>query len=157
VWEIFLPGIRRGAIYKYEIKGPNGEILPLKADPVALRSEHPPSTASIVDGLASHDGNPPRPPSPLNAREAPMCIYEVHLGSWRQAEGWKVLSYRELAAELVPYVTAMGFTHLELMPVMEHPFSGSWGYQPLALFAPTARHGTPEDFRAFVGACHDAG
>src|SRR5258706_7307256 len=161
VWEIFLPGIRAGAIYKFEIKKPGGEILPLKADPLALKSEHPPSTASVVGELASPDerarGQQLRGAS--NARDAPMSIFEVHLGSWRHRgdEGDRVLNYRELAGELVPYVKDMGFTHLELMPIMEHPFSGSWGYQPLALFAPTARYGTPDDFRSLVRACHDAG
>ncbi len=161
VWEIFLPGIRAGAIYKFEIKKPGGEILPLKADPLALKSEHPPSTASVVGQLASPDerarGQQLRGAS--NARDAPMSIFEVHLGSWRHRgdEGDRVLNYRELAGELVPYVKDMGFTHLELMPIMEHPFSGSWGYQPLALFAPTARYGTPDDFRSLVRACHDAG
>jgi 1,4-alpha-glucan branching enzyme len=158
VWEIFLPGLRAGTHYKFEIKGANGDVLPLKADPLALRAEHPPSTASIVGSLSS------APPDPdwahrraeLNARAAPMSILEVHLGSWRRKDGNRVLSYRELAEQLVPYAKDMGFTHLELMPIMEHPFDGSWGYQPLGLFAPTSRYGTPEDFRAFVRACHDA-
>ncbi len=159
VWELFLPGLRAGTLYKYEIKGANGDVLPLKADPLALRAEHPPSTASIVGSLS------PSPPdsdwahrrAELNARDAPMSILEVHLGSWRRKDGNRVLTYRELADQLVPYAKDMGFTHLELMPIMEHPFDGSWGYQPLGLFAPTSRYGTPEDFRAFVRACHDAG
>ena len=159
VWEIFLPHLRAGTLYKYEIKGVNGDVLPLKADPLALRAEHPPSTASVVGSLS------PAPPdlewaqrrAEINARNAPMSILEVHLGSWRRKEGNRVLSYRELADQLVPYAKDMGFTHLELMPIMEHPFDGSWGYQPLGLFAPTSRYGTPEDFRALVRACHDAG
>jgi 1,4-alpha-glucan branching enzyme len=159
VWELFLPGIRAGTLYKYEIKGANGDVLPLKADPLALRAEHPPSTASIVGALS------PSPPdadwaprrAELNARDAPMSNLEVHLGSWRRKDGNRVLTYRELADQLVPYAKDMGFTHLELMPIMEHPFDGSWGYQPLGLFAPTSRYGTPQDFRAFVRACHDAG
>jgi 1,4-alpha-glucan branching enzyme len=159
VWELFLPHLRAGALYKYEIKGVNGDVLPLKADPLALRAEHPPSTASIVGSLST---SPPDPDwalrrAEINARSAPMSILEVHLGSWRRKDGNHVLSYRELADQLVPYAKDMGFTHLELMPIMEHPFDGSWGYQPLGLFAPTSRYGTPEDFRAFVRACHDAG
>ncbi len=159
VWEIFMPGLRAGALYKYEIKGANGEVLPLKADPLALRAEHPPSTASIVGALSSA----PRDPEwaerrgELNARNAPMSILEVHLGSWRRKDGNRVLSYSELADQLVPYAKDLGFTHIELMPIMEHPFDGSWGYQPLGLFAPTSRYGTPDDFRSFVRACHDAG
>jgi 1,4-alpha-glucan branching enzyme len=156
VWEIFLPGIGAGAIYKFEIKGPNGDLLPLKADPLARRSEHPPSTASIVADDLSHVRAKDEKSRMRNARDAPMSIFEVHLGSWRRKwnEGGRMLSYAELAAELVPYVKEMGFTHIELLPVMEHPFAGSWGYQPLSLFAPTARHGTPEEFRALVQACH---
>ena len=158
VWEIFVPGVRAGTLYKYEIKGVNGDVLPLKADPLALRAEHPPSTASIVGSLSpSADSGWAARRAELNARDAPMSILEVHLGSWRRKDDNRVLTYRELAQQLVPYAKDMGFTHLELMPVMEHPFDGSWGYQPLGLFAPTSRYGTPEDFRAFVNACHDAG
>ena len=158
VWELFLPGLRAGTLYKYEIKGANGEILPLKADPLALRAEHPPSTASIVGALSSapHDAAWAERRGELNARNAPMSILEVHLGSWRRKEENRVLSYAELADQLVPYAKDMGFTHIELMPIMEHPFDGSWGYQPLGLFAPTSRYGTPDDFRSFVRACHDA-
>ena len=159
VWEIFLPGLRAGALYKYEIKGANGDMLPLKADPLALRAEHPPSTASIVGSLSPVplDSDWAHRRGELNARDAPISILEVHLGSWRRKDGNRLLSYRELADQLVPYAKDMGFTHLELMPIMEHPFDGSWGYQPLGLFAPTSRHGTPEEFRAFVHACHDGG
>ena len=158
VWEIFLPGLRAGTLYKYEIKGADGDVLPLKADPLALRAEHPPSTASIVGSVSSVPPDPNwalRRPE-VNAREAPISILEVHLGSWRRKDGNRVLSYPELADQLVPYATDLGFTHLELMPIMEHPFDGSWGYQPLGLFAPTSRYGTPEEFRAFVRTCHDA-
>jgi len=159
VWEIFIPGIANGALYKYEIKGANGDVLPLKADPLALRAEHPPSTASIVDSLSSapHDPDWAYRRGELNARDAPMSILEVHLGSWRRKDGNRVLTYSELADQLVPYAKDMGFTHVELMPIMEHPFDGSWGYQPLGLFAPTSRYGTPEEFRSFVRTCHDAG
>ncbi len=155
VWELFVPGVGQGALYKFEIRTPEGELL-LKADPFAFRAELRPGTASIVQGLP--------PVLPMDARRArandfdqPISIYEVHLGSWRKADGWRWLNYRELAASLVPYARDMGFTHLELLPVSEHPFDGSWGYQPVGLYAPTSRFGTPEDFRFFVDAAHDAG
>ena len=158
IWEIFLPGLGAGTLYKFEIKGPNGDVLPLKADPFALRAEHPPSTASIVDRLATQprDASWAERRGAHNGRNAAVSIYEVHLGSWRRADGGRLLSYRELSEQLIPYVKDMGFSHIELMPVMEHPFDGSWGYQPLGLFAPTSRHGTPDEFRAFVRALHDA-
>ena len=155
VWEIFIPGLMQGDIYKFEILGANGAIA-LKADPYAFQSQLRPDTASVVYPLM-----PRRPMRPeraaANAFDKPMSIYEVHLGSWRKADGWRWLSYRELAHSLVPYAKEMGFTHLELLPVSEHPFDGSWGYQPLGLFSPTSRFGTPEDFRDFVDAAHDAG
>ena len=155
IWELFVPGLGAGELYKFEIRTPEGELL-LKADPFAFRSELRPGTASIVQGLP-----PVRPMRPeratANGFDQPISIYEVHLGSWRKAEGWRWLSYRELADTLVPYARDLGFTHLELMPVSEHPFDGSWGYQPVGLYAPTARFGTPEDFRHFVDAAHAAG
>ncbi|WP_126975145.1 1,4-alpha-glucan branching protein GlgB [Frigidibacter oleivorans] len=160
VWEIFLPGIPAGTAYKYDILGPGGESLPQKADPVGFGAEHPPATASIVRGL------PPRQPEENRARraeansvDAPISIYEVHLGSWRRRveEGNRRLSYRELASELVGYARDMGFTHLELLPISEYPFDGSWGYQPVGMFAPTIRHGTPDEFRVLVQAAHAAG
>jgi 1,4-alpha-glucan branching enzyme len=156
-WEIFVPGARVGDKYKYEVLGPNG-LLPLKSDPIAFAAEHRPSTASIVvdlDKLAR-----PRPlRHEANSLHAPMSIYEVHLGSWRRRpdDDQRWLSYRELAEELPAYAKDMGFTHVELMPIMEHPFDGSWGYQPTGLFAPTSRFGTPADFSALVDACHQAG
>ena len=156
LWDIFLPDVAAGALYKYEIKGRNGDIL-LKADPYAFTAERPPRTASVVHGLQ-------RPPDacrsgPPADRHAPVCIYEVHLGSWRRVpeDGNRVLTYRELADTLIPYTKEMGFTHIELMPVSEHPFDGSWGYQPTGLFAPTSRHGTPEDFTEFVSRCRAEG
>ncbi|MGY6634652.1 MAG: 1,4-alpha-glucan branching protein GlgB [Alkalilacustris sp.] len=162
VWEIFLPGVGEGAAYKYEILGADGAVQPLKADPVGFGSQHPPATASIVRDISGYgwkdsawmDGRAGR-----NARSAPISIYEVHLGSWRRraGEGNRPLSYVELAEELVAYVADMGFTHLELMPVSEHPFDGSWGYQPVGLFAPTIRHGPPHEFRDLVDAAHRAG
>ncbi|MGH7094340.1 MAG: 1,4-alpha-glucan branching protein GlgB, partial [Stellaceae bacterium] len=161
-WEIFVPGLGPGASYKYEILGPAGELLPLKADPHAEQTEPPPRTASVVASPARHqwqDAPWLAERAGRNDREAPIAIYEVHLGSWRRnlTEGGRYLTYRELAEQLVPYVARLGFTHIELLPVTEYPFDGSWGYQPIALFAPTARHGSPDDFRAFVDACHGAG
>ncbi|MBX9843320.1 MAG: 1,4-alpha-glucan branching protein GlgB [Xanthobacteraceae bacterium] len=157
-WEIFVPGATAGDKYKYEIVGPNGEMLPLKSDPIAFAAEVRPSTASIV----IDENRLPQAARILhnpNALDAPVSIYEVHLGSWRRKpeEGHRWLTYRELAAELPAYVTDMGFTHIELMPIAEHPFDGSWGYQPTGLFAPTSRFGTPEDFAYFIDACHRAG
>jgi len=161
-WEIFVPGIGPGDCYKYEIMGADGIVLPLKADPHAERAELPPGTASMVTEPSRHDWQDAAWMAERwrhNERDAPIAIYEVHLGSWRRnlAEGGGYLSYRELAEQLVPYVAALGFTHIELLPITEYPFDGSWGYQPISLFAPTSRYGSPDDFRAFVDACHDAG
>ena len=155
VWELFLPGIVKGDLYKFEIQGRDGHVF-LKADPFAFCAELRPGTASVVQGLP-----PVQPMSPDRARAnsfgQPISIYEVHLGSWQKIDGWRWLSYRELAQSLVAYARDMGFTHIELMPVTEHPFDGSWGYQPTGLFAPTARFGPPEDFQHFVAAAHAAG
>jgi 1,4-alpha-glucan branching enzyme len=161
-WDLFVPGLRPGQVYKYEILGADGQLLPLKADPQAERSEKPPKTASIIADQSRHvwqDGKWMAERWERNDRQAAISIYEVHLGSWRRnlAENGRYLSYRELAEQLVPYAADMGFTHLELMPITEYPFDGSWGYQPISLFAPTSRYGTPDDFRAFVDACHRAG
>jgi 1,4-alpha-glucan branching enzyme len=161
-WELFVPGLRPGCLYKYQVHGRDGNLLPLKADPHAERAERPPNTASVVADPSRHvwnDGVWMAERWRRNDREEPIAIYEVHLGSWRRraAENGRYLTYRELAAELVPYVAEMGFTHIELMPIMEYPFDGSWGYQPISLFAPTSRYGTPDDFRALVEACHNAG
>jgi len=159
IWEIFLPGVVAGARYKYEIKTPTGEILQ-RADPYAFAAEQPPRTASVVHGLPRErpaaEGTDRRPRGDLRA---PVSIYEVHLGSWRRVPGEnnRSLSYRELGDTLVPYAREMGFTHIELMPVGEYPFDGSWGYQPTGLFAPTSRHGTPDAFAEFVSRCHAAG
>jgi 1,4-alpha-glucan branching enzyme len=160
VWEGFVPGAAAGDKYKYALWGPDGAPLPLKADPFGFAAELRPATASIVWNV------PPRARARNGAaaagaplRERPIAVYEVHLGSWkrRPEEANRFLTYRELAAELVPYVKEMGFTHLEVLPVSEHPFDGSWGYQPIGLFAPTSRFGTPDDFRFFVDAVHKAG
>jgi 1,4-alpha-glucan branching enzyme len=160
VWEIFLPGVANGRLYKFELLGPSGNLLPLKADPYAYWCERPPATASIVATAGSegwHDGAWLARREGSNRRDAPIAVYEVHLGSWKRAEGNRYLTYRELARDLVPYAASLGFTHLELMPVSEYPFDGSWGYQPIGLFAPTSRFGTPQDFAAFVDAAHQAG
>jgi 1,4-alpha-glucan branching enzyme len=160
IWELFLPGVGQGANYKYEILARTGEIR-LKADPVAFATELPPQTASVV--YDSHyewsDG------AWLEARREathlarPMSIYEIHLGSWRlnPLEGNRSLTYLELADELAAYAKDMGFTHIELLPVMAHPFSGSWGYQVTGYFAPTPRYGSPDELRTFVDRLHQAG
>ncbi len=162
VWEIFMPGIGDGEPYKYELLGPDGQLLPQKADPLGFGAEHPPKTASVVRQLNGHDWTDAGWMSrraALNRIDQPISIYEVHLGSWRRVpeDGHRPLSYREHAEQLVGYARDMGFTHIELMPVSEFPFDGSWGYQPIGLYAPTIRHGTLEEFRAFVEACHAAG
>jgi 1,4-alpha-glucan branching enzyme len=160
VWEIFIPDVGEGAHYKYELIGPDGTLLPLKSDPVGFGAELRPATASIVRStrhFSWHDGAWMAERATRDPRSAPMSIYEVHLGSWRRGDGDRWLSYDELAEQLIPYVRDMGFTHIELMPVHEHPFDGSWGYQPVGLFAPTARHGEPAAFARFVDRCHHAG
>jgi 1,4-alpha-glucan branching enzyme len=160
IWEIFLPGVEEGAAYKYEILTQSGEIR-MKADPFAFATQHPPRTDSVVF-RARHewgDADWVQRRAASAPHEEPMSIYEVHLGSWRlnPLEGNRSLSYAELGDELAAYVTDMGFTHVELLPVMEHPFSGSWGYQVSGYFAPTARHGSPDDFRVLVDRLHQAG
>ncbi|HWT23445.1 MAG TPA: 1,4-alpha-glucan branching protein GlgB [Solirubrobacteraceae bacterium] len=160
VWELFVPDVGSGVRYKYEILTQSGEIR-LKADPVAFATEVPPQTASVVYE-SSHEWNDAswierrRKGDPLRS---PMSIYEVHLGSWRlnPLEGNRSLTYTELADELADYAKDLGFTHVELLPVMAHPFSGSWGYQVTGYFAPTPRWGTPDEFRAFVDRLHQKG
>ncbi len=160
VWEIFVPEVGPGSRYKYEVVGADGA-LTLRADPLAFATEVPPATASIVhasdhrwtdaDHLAARAAS-----DPLGR---PISVYEVHLGSWRRVpdEGDRPLTYRELAEQLPAYVADLGFTHVELLPVAEHPFSGSWGYQVTGYYAPTARFGSPDDFKALVDALHAAG
>ncbi len=160
VWDIFIPGLGAGDYYKYEILDSNGKLLPLKADPFARQMEQAPGNASIVhdDDYQWQDADWISNRCNSSTLDQPMSIYEVHLGSWRrQADGNQVLSYRELASSLVSYVKDMGYTHVELLPVSEHPFEGSWGYQPVGLFAPTSRFGNPEDFKFFVDGCHQQG
>ncbi|MGO4429625.1 alpha-amylase family glycosyl hydrolase, partial [Streptomyces sp. MCAF7] len=152
-WELFLPGVGEGAVYKFDITRPDGSHT-LRADPMARRTECPPATASIVHTshhewrdeawLARRAGQ--------RVHESPFSVYEVHLPSWRPG-----LTYRQLAEQLPAYVKDLGFTHVELMPVAEHPFGGSWGYQVTGFYAPTARLGTPDDFKYLVDALHQAG
>jgi 1,4-alpha-glucan branching enzyme len=162
LWETFVPGISDGEHYKFEIQPRDGSPL-VKADPYALRFERPPRTASVTAHPGDHMWLDEAWIAERQERgtvlDRPMAIYEVHAGSWRRnpGDGLRSLSWRELAVELVPYVQRLGFTHIQLMPVMEHPFEGSWGYQVTGFFAPTSRFGTPDDFRAFVDACHQAG
>ncbi len=160
VWELFVPGVPYHAAYKYEIVDADGALLPLKTDPLGFSQEVPPATASRVTGLVEHDWRDGRwleSRAAIQDRAAPISIYEVHLGSWRRGEGNGFFSYDRLADELIPYVRDLGFTHIELLPISEHPFSGSWGYQPIGLFAPTSRFGSPEAFARFVDRCHAAG
>ncbi|VBB68904.1 1,4-alpha-glucan (glycogen) branching enzyme, GH-13-type [invertebrate metagenome] len=160
VWDLFVPCIGIGTNYKFEIRGPHGNLIPAKADPYAFWCEVPPRTASRVYESCFRwtDDEWMKNRSSTSANTHPICIYEVHLMSWRRnpEQGFRSLSYRELAEELVDYVKDMGYTHIELLPVNEHPFVGSWGYQPIALFAPTSRLGEPDDFRYFVNRCHEA-
>ena len=155
VWEIFIPGLCKGEVYKFEIRGCHGEVFE-KADPYAQQMEVRPNTASVVhdphrycwQDQAWMEQRPER-----QALDKPMSVYEVHLGSWRRGEDG-FLNYRELAHQLVEYCQWMGYTHIELLPITEHPFDGSWGYQTVGYFAPTSRFGSPDDFRYFVDYCH---
>ncbi|MHA6323858.1 1,4-alpha-glucan branching protein GlgB [Roseivivax sp. CAU 1753] len=160
VWEHFVPGVGEGAAYKYELIGAQGDIMPLKSDPLGFGSQHPPENASVVRDIAGYgwsDDTWMTDRAARNSRDAPISVYEVHLGSWKRKADNRRISYIEAATELVDYVTDMGFTHIELMPISEYPFDGSWGYQPVGLFAPTVRHGPPHEFRDLVNAAHKAG
>ncbi|TYB91104.1 1,4-alpha-glucan branching protein GlgB [Oceaniovalibus sp. ACAM 378] len=162
VWEIFVPAVADKEVYKYEIIGADGTLQPLKADPVGFGSQHPPLNASMVRdirGFGWNDAAWMDYRAENNARTAPISVYEVHLGSWRRVaeDGNRPLSYVEAAEQLIDYVVDMGFTHIELMPISEYPFDGSWGYQPVGLFAPTVRHGPPHEFRNLVEAAHIRG
>ncbi len=162
IWELFIPALPDGACYKFEIRNTAGHLLH-KADPYGRHFETPPNTASVVwtgSRYQWRDQDWMRDrPSSHDWRARPMSIYEVHLGSWRRVpeEGNRFQTYREMAETLVPYVREMGYTHIELMPVMEHPFAGSWGYQVIGFYAPTSRFGTPDDFRFFIDECHRFG
>ncbi len=160
VWEIFVPGVGEGALYQFEIRARGGHVL-RKSDPYAVRTEIPPATASVVHRLEGlHQW---RDAAWLERRRRgnpwtqPIAIYEVHLGSWLRGPGGRQLSYREAAAKLAPYVKTLGFTHIELMPIAEHPYEPSWGYQISHFYAPTARFGAPEDLMEFIDVCHEHG
>jgi len=159
IWEIFIPGVGNGAFYKYEIQDSDGKLLPLKADPYGSHHEPPPGNSSIVFD-SNYDWQDDEWMSRRTVEpdlDKPVSIYEVHLGSWRRKDDGLYLTYKDLAQELVEYVARMGFTHIELMPISEHPFDGSWGYQPVGMFAPTQRFGSPDDFRYFIDCCHAKG
>ena len=161
LWELFLPGLKPGDLYKYEVKG-RDDYLAQKADPYAFASELRPRTASMVWDTTAYQWNDADWMTKRDATqwlEAPVSVYEVHLGSWRKkgADGNEFLSYAELAEQLIPYAKEMGYTHLELLPISEHPFDGSWGYQTIGYYSPTSRFGNPDEFKAFVDACHQAG
>lgn len=171
VWTLFIPGLQEGRLYKYEITTQEGTVF-LKADPFAFSSEKRPATASIIASLAYswQDQGWMMSRWKSNVKERPVLIYEVHLGSWKRKEGWEeeedededededcFLSYEELGEQLIPYVVDMGYTHIELLPVMEHPYDGSWGYQVTGYFSATSRYGTPQQLMAFIERCHQAG
>jgi len=159
IWEGFVPGVGPGALYKYRIRSRYGGYTVDKADPFAFCTETPPGTASLVWDLTYpwNDRTWMEGRSAHNALEAPIAIYEVHLGSWRRREDGGFLTYRELAHQLASYVREMGFTHVEFLPVMEHPYYGSWGYQVTGYFAPTSRYGSPQDFMYLVDTLHQNG
>lgn len=160
VWEIFIPNIGDGEAYKYELKGPDGALLPLKADPYGFLAEKLPGTGSVVHDPTRYDWQDEewmRNREAKNALDAPIATYEVHLGSWSRHEDGAYLSYEELADQLVSYISEMGYTHVEFLPPTEYPFDGSWGYQPLGLYAPSSRFGTPDEFKKLVDAFHAAG
>jgi 1,4-alpha-glucan branching enzyme len=160
VWEIFMPGLGKGAAYKYHIRSRFGGYQQLKADPFAFYCEPPPKSASVVweiDRYQWQDAAWMEARAKTEWLKSPVAIYEVHLESWLRGPQGQTLTYRELAVKLVEYVKQMGYTHIELLPIMEHPFSGSWGYQIIGYYAPTSRFGTPDDFQYFVDCCHQAG
>ena len=160
IWEIFVPDIDEGRHYKYELVGAGGEPLPLKADPYAFRAELRPANASITAPRPDHDWGDAAHRAfwaATDPRRAAISIYEVHAGSWQRGDYGAFLSWDELADRLIPYVVDMGFTHIEFMPISEHPYDPSWGYQATGLYAPTARFGEPEGFARFVDGAHRAG
>ncbi|MBN9511243.1 MAG: 1,4-alpha-glucan branching protein GlgB [Alphaproteobacteria bacterium] len=160
IWEIFIPDIDEGSVYKFEIIGAHGGLLPLKADPFGYAAELRPSTASVVartDTLVWHDGAWMAARAKADARRGPVAIYEVHLGSWRRHPDGAFYNWDEIATHLIPYAQDLGFTHLQFLPVTEHPLDASWGYQPIGLFAPTRRFGDPAGFARLVDRAHQAG
>ena len=159
VWELFIPGMKEYDVYKYCVTTRAGDLV-YKADPYAFHAETRPSNGSKVydlSGFAWHDAAWQTAQKKADVINGPMNIYEMHAGSWKMKEGGKPYNYSELADELIPYIKDMGYTHVELLPVMEYPFDGSWGYQVTGYFAPTSRYGTPKDFMAFVDKMHAAG
>ncbi len=160
VWEIFLPGVERGTAYKYAIKSRFRGYSQMKSDPYGFWMETPPKSASLVADLDSYEWQDEQWMSEragAKPLDSAMSFYEVHLGSWLKGEGHRSLTYRQLANKLVAYVKQMGYTHIELMPIAEHPYAPSWGYQVVGYFAPTSRYGSPQDFMYFVDCCHRAG
>ena len=160
IWEIFIPGLAEGSFYKFEVLARSGEMMTLKADPYAFAAELRPKSSSVVVNLDRYQwsdrswmGNR----ATFDWQHAPISIYELHFGSWRRAAGGRWLTYSEMADQLIPYIKQMGYTHIELLPVMEHPLDASWGYQTVGYFAATSRYGTPEQFMNFVDRCHQAG
>lgn len=159
VWHGTARGARHGQVYKYRVVGPGGHYTADKADPYAVAAELPPATGSRLWSLRYDWGDDAwmRERARRNALDAPMSVYELHAGSWQRHADGRLLGYRELAERLAPYLQRMGFTHVEVLPLTEHPFYGSWGYQTTGYFAPSARYGTPQDFMAFVDTLHQAG
>ncbi|WP_241693355.1 1,4-alpha-glucan branching protein GlgB [Endozoicomonas acroporae] len=155
IWRLFVPGVSEGALYKYELHDQNGQLLPEKSDPFGHKVEQWPGLASIVQTESTFTWSDKQwmNKRQLNHNKA-MSVYEVHLGSWKKLNDDGFINYRELADELIPYIRKTGFTHIELLPISEHPLYESWGYQPVGLFAPTSRYGTPDDFRYLVDQCH---
>ncbi|WP_428309615.1 1,4-alpha-glucan branching protein GlgB [Hydrocarboniphaga sp.] len=159
VWQLFIPELPAGSFYKFEIRGADG-VRRLKSDPYGRQFQLRPETASVIGAPSSFkwsDAQWLQARQGRDYRREPMSIYEVHLGSWQRSEDNGYLSYREIAHRLVPYVKQLGFTHIELLPISEHPFDGSWGYQTIGMYAPTSRHGSPDEFRYLVDQCHANG
>ncbi|HRE25206.1 MAG TPA: 1,4-alpha-glucan branching protein GlgB [Anaerolineales bacterium] len=160
LWELFIPGLAVGTVYKYEVKSQVAGYQANKADPYAFAAERRPNTASVIHDLNRYtwsDSDWMQGRRATQDLAAPISVYEVHLGSWRRHADGSFLTYSELADALIPYVKDLGYTHIELLPIAEHPYDGSWGYQVTGYYAPTARFGSPDDFRAFVDRCHQAG
>ncbi|WP_316015711.1 1,4-alpha-glucan branching protein GlgB [Roseobacter sp. HKCCA0434] len=160
VWEIFVPGIAPGTAYKFELIGPDGQLLPLKADPFAFAAEFRPETSSIVHRHGNHDWQDAGHVdhwAGVDKRRTPVSIYEVHAGSWQRADDGGFLDWNAMADRLIPYCVEMGFTHIEFLPISEHPYDPSWGYQTTGLYAPSARFGDPDGFARFMEGAHSAG
>lgn len=159
IWRLFIPNVKPGDAYKFELKDSQGQLLPHKSDPYGFSHDQFPSFASRVFDQSSYQWQDQQwtERAIKDPRKEPMSIYEMHMGSWRRHADGQFFSYRELVTSLIPYLVDMAYTHVELLPPMEHPFDGSWGYQPLGLFAPSSRFGSPDDFKFFVDQCHQAG